>query len=99
MAGDFNKPSSSSLYTAFAQEIRDLCSDVAKMLYSSSNNVPIGTIRYNATTKQLEAKTANPDIWAQLDLIAPNAKIIKSNHEAAGQDTYTVTIAEGAAYK
>ncbi len=66
MAGDFNKPSGSSLRTAFMQEIRDLVADVAKMLYSGTSNIPVDTVRYNSGTKKFEKY--NGSTWDVLDL-------------------------------
>ncbi len=73
MAGDFNKPTGSSLRTMFMQEIRDIIKDVALMVYVGTSNIPDGLIRYNASTKMFEKYTAGTTSWAALDLSAMNA--------------------------
>ncbi len=69
MAGDFNKPSGSSLRTAFMQEIRDMFADAAKWFSGTSTaNYPDGCMRYNAGTKKIEKYNLETTTWGDLDL-------------------------------
>jgi hypothetical protein len=53
MAGDFNKPSGSSLKANFMDEIRDMFADLRKMLPSISNQ-PTDGISYDGTNKRFQ---------------------------------------------
>ena len=70
MAGDFNKPASSSTKAGFMTEIRDMFSDLAKMVFTSTSNIPTGCIRLNETTHLFEKY--NGATWATLDLTGLN---------------------------
>lgn len=65
MAGDFNKPVTTDLYTAVLQWIRDMFADIAKMFDGTGTaNAPDGAIRWNSTTKRWEKKSGAS--WPEL---------------------------------
>lgn len=66
-AGDFNKPTTTSTYTNYSTEIRDMFADQAKLFSgTSTTNYPTNAIRYNASTKRLEKY--NGSTWDKLDV-------------------------------
>ena len=65
MAGDFDKPALTDLYTNVLTLIRENLAEVAKMMDASTAvNIPTGTKRWNATTKRFEKWTESA--WAEL---------------------------------
>jgi microcystin-dependent protein len=51
---DFNNPTTTSAYTVVLSTINDKIASVAKMLFSSDSNIPVGTLQYNRTTRVFE---------------------------------------------
>jgi len=68
MAGDFNKPALSDGYTAFAQAVRDIVSDMIKgldpALTLGTTNTPTNAIRWNSANGYWEKY--NGTTWAAL---------------------------------
>jgi microcystin-dependent protein len=51
---DFNTPTNTTTYTSVLSTINDKISSVAKMIFSSDTNIPVGTLQYNRTTRIFE---------------------------------------------
>ena len=51
---DFNTPTNTTTYTSVLATLNDKIASVAKMLFSSDTNIPVGTLQYNRTTRLFE---------------------------------------------
>lgn len=65
---DFNTPTSASLGSGFASELKDRVTVIATMDYSLTTNIPDTTIGYNSVSKTFERYSIGSSSWASLDL-------------------------------
>lgn len=93
MPGDFNKPNITDQYLDVLQSVKDLISDVSKMLDSTSTlNVPLGAIKWSSSNNRFEKYDGS--IWQPLSS-SYSINVNSLNGLSTGNNTGNIPVNNG----